>query len=133
GSVTSGISTILKVRPITAQINAQQLQDFLLFRDIWVPTEIRQSPSAPVATLASSETPGFSVQRYQQVAAAGAFPWNATIAIAELDVRLDLGQSLGKSAFVISNFWVCSKKTSDWEQSLCLGFGKTSVSSTGRM
>ncbi|KAI9867461.1 MAG: hypothetical protein M1813_009019 [Trichoglossum hirsutum] len=132
-SGTSGISAILKVSPMRAQINAKQLQDFLLFRDIWVPSEIGQSSPAPVGTPPSSETLGFSVQRYQQVAAAGPFPWNATIAIAELDVQLDLGQSLGKSAFVISNFWACSKKTSDREQSLCLGFGKTSVSSTGRM
>ncbi|KAH0539127.1 hypothetical protein FGG08_004298 [Glutinoglossum americanum] len=132
-SGTSGISAILKVSPMRAQINAKQLQDFLLFRDIWVPTEIRQSSSAPIVTPSSLESPGFSVQRYQQVAAVGAFPWNATIAIAELDVQLDLGQSLGKSAFIISDFWVCLKKTSDWEQSLCLGFSKTAVSSTGRM
>ncbi|KAH0562140.1 hypothetical protein GP486_003164 [Trichoglossum hirsutum] len=131
-SGTSGISAILKVSPMRAYINAKQLQDFLLFRDIWVPSEIGQSSSVPVG-ITPPETPGFSVQRYQQVAAAGAFPWNATIAIAELDVQLDLGQSLGKSAFVISNFWVCSKKTSDREQSLFLGFGKTAVSSTGRM
>ncbi|KAI9778999.1 MAG: hypothetical protein M1839_007811 [Geoglossum umbratile] len=131
-SGTSGISAILKVSPMRAQVNAKQLQDFLLFREIWVPAEIRRTPT-PITTPSSPETPAFTVQRYQQVAAAGAFPWNATIAIAELDVQLDLGQSLGKSAFVISNFWVCSKKTSDWEQSLCLGFGKTAVSSTGRM
>ncbi|KAI9764082.1 MAG: hypothetical protein M1840_008886 [Geoglossum simile] len=132
-SGTSGISAILKISPMRGQINAKQLQDFLLFREIWVPAEIRRTTTTPIATPISPETPAFTVQRYQQVAAAGAFPWNATIAIAELDVQLDLGQSLGKSAFVISNFWVCSKKTSDWEQSLCLGFGKTAISSTGRM
>jgi hypothetical protein len=73
------------------------------------------------------------VQRYQEVANTGAFAWNATISIAELDIQLDLGQALGKSAFIISNFWVSSKKTSDWEQNLCLGFDKVGVESAGRM
>ena len=131
-STDNGIFAILKVSPMKAQINGKQAQDFLLFREIWVPPEIRQSPSTPVQVPAS-ESQAFIVQRYQQIAAAGAFPWNATISIAELDVQLDLGQSLGKSAFIISDFWISSKKDSDWEQNLCLGFNKMAVNSTGRM
>ncbi|TVY78425.1 Protein CSF1 [Lachnellula suecica] len=132
-SGTSGVSAILKISPMKVLVNAKQLQDFLLFREIWVPPEIRQtSPtSAPTAATAQSQT--YLVQRYQQVAATGAFPWNATVSIAELDVQLDLGQAIGKSAFIISNFWISSKKNSDWEQNLCLGFDKVGVDSTGRM
>ena len=128
----SGVSAILKVSPIKAQINAKQLQDFLLFREIWIPEEIRQDQAAP-EPIPSSEPQAYLVQRYQQVAAAGAFPWNATVAVSELDVQLDLGQSLGKSSFKITNFWVSSKKSSDWEQVLGLGFEKVGVSSVGRM
>ncbi|KAH7314140.1 hypothetical protein BKA65DRAFT_516209 [Rhexocercosporidium sp. MPI-PUGE-AT-0058] len=102
-SVFFGVSAILKISPMKVLINAKQLQDFLLFREIWVPLE------------------ALFVQRYQQVAATGAFPWNATVSIAELDVQLDLGQAIGKLAFMISNFWISSKKNSDWEQNLCLG------------
>lgn len=132
-SGTSGISAILKISPMKVLVNAKQLQDFLLFREIWVPVEIRQpAPSpAPVSSTAQSQT--FLVQRYQQVAATGAFPWNATVSIAELDVQLDLGQALGKTAFMISQFWISSKKNSDWEQNLCMGFDKVGVNSTGRM
>ena len=131
-SADSGIFAILKVSPMRAQINGKQAQDFLLFREIWVPPEMRQSRSAPLQVPAS-ESQAVIVQRYQQIAAAGAFPWNATISIADLDVQLDLGQSLGKSAFIISDFWISSKKDSDWEQNLCLGFRKMSVNGTGRM
>ena len=131
-SANSGVSAILKISPMKAQINAKQSQDFLLFREIWLPAEMRQSPPTPSRHQAS-EPPTFLVQRYQQVAAAGAFPWNATVAIAELDIQLDLGQALGKSALVVSNFWVSSKKNSDWEQNLCLGFDKIRVDSSGRM
>ena len=131
-SSANGISAILKISPIKALINAKQMQDFLLFREIWIPPEIRHSPE-PSAPTSSTEPQAFIVERYQQVAAAGAFPWNATVSITELDVQLDLGQSLGKSVFVISNFWVSSKKTSDWEQNLCVGFEKVGMNSKGRM
>ena len=131
-SSAKGISAILKISPMKVQVNAKQLQDFLLFREIWIPPEMRHS-SPPPASSAPPDSQTFVVQRYQQVAAAGAFPWNATISITELNVHLDLGQSLGKSTFSISNFWVSSKKTSDWEQSLGLGFDKVGVDSDGRM
>lgn len=132
-SGTSGISAILKISPTKVLVNAKQLQDFLLFREIWVPVEIRQNPPAPVSTNSTAQSQTFLVQRYQQVAATGAFPWNATVSIAELDVQLDLGQALGKTTFMISNFWISSKKNSDWEQNLCMGFDKVGVDSTGRM
>lgn len=133
-SGTSGLSAILKVSPMEVAINAKQLQDFLLFREIWIPGEIRQGTAAPVATVAAeSVAQGHLVQRYQQVAATAAFPWTATISIAALNVVVDLGQSLGKSKFAISEFWISSKKTSDWEQNLCLGFEKIGVDCTGRL
>ncbi len=131
-SSANGISAILNISPMKAQVNGKQSQDFLLFREIWVPPEIRRSTPAS-APVPASESQAFIVQRYQQIAATGAFPWNATVSIAELDVQVDLGQSLGKSAFVITNFWISSRKTSDWEQNLCLGFDTMAVNSTGRM
>jgi hypothetical protein len=132
-SGTSGVSAILKISPMKVLVNAKQLQDFLLFREIWVPPEIRQTASTPAPPSSSLQSQTYLVQRYQQVAATGAFPWNATVSIAELDVQLDLGQAIGKSAFMISNFWISSKKNSDWQQNLCLGFQKVGVDSTGRM
>ncbi|KAG9241843.1 hypothetical protein BJ878DRAFT_557136 [Calycina marina] len=132
-SGTSGMSAILKISPMKVLVNARQLQDFLLFREIWVPPEVRQSQPAPTPTTSATQSQKFLVQRYQEVAATGAFPWNATVSVAELDVQLDLGQALCRSTFMISNLWVSSKKNSDWEQNLCLGFDKVGVDSTGRM
>ncbi|KFX99623.1 hypothetical protein O988_03738 [Pseudogymnoascus sp. VKM F-3808] len=131
----SGLSAILKVSPMRVLVNAKQIQDFLLFRDIWMPTDLGKGPApAPVPQHErTSQAQTYLVQRYQQVAATAAFPWNATISIEELDVQLDLGQAIGKSTFVISDFWVSSKKSSDWEQNLCLGFEKVGIDSTGRM
>lgn len=128
----NGISVITRFSPTKVFLNVKQLQDFLLFREIWVPGDIRKPAPAPVPS-ASSEPQAYVVQRYQQIAAAGAFPWNATLSIAKLDVQVDLGQSLGKSGFIVSDIWVSSKKSSDYEQNLCLGIKQASLESTGRM
>ncbi|KAI9757236.1 MAG: hypothetical protein M4579_003536 [Chaenotheca gracillima] len=131
-SGTGGVSAILKISPMKAQINAKQLQDFMLFREIWVPADLR-APEPAVTSPVISEPQGYLVQRYQQVAAASAFTWNAAVSIEEISIHLDLGQSLGKSSFGIADIWMSSKKSSNWEQNLCFGLGKVSINSTGRM
>lgn len=128
----NGISAITQTSPMKIFVNAKQSQDFLLFREIWLPADIRK-PTSASAPSASSEPQAYIVQRYQQIASAGAFPWDATLSVAKLDFQVDLGQSLGKSAFSMSGVWVSSKKSSDWEQNLCLGMETVSLDSTGRM
>lgn len=132
-SGTSGVSAILKLSPMKVSVNAKQLQDFLLFREIWMPRDIRQTSTNPVAKLQTENSQGHLVQRYQQVAATAAFPWTATVLMAALEIHVDLGQAIGKSKFAIEEFWVSSKKTSDWEQDLCLGFKRIGIESQGRM
>ncbi|KAF2193291.1 hypothetical protein K469DRAFT_552091 [Zopfia rhizophila CBS 207.26] len=130
-SGTSGISAILKINPMRLQVNARQLQDFLLFREIWVPPEIRKTSKPPTA-MVSTEPQEYLIQRYQQVTAATAFPWNANIAIADVSVELDLGQAIGKTSLNISNLWASSKKSTTWEQNLCIGVEKVGIESSGR-
>ncbi|KAK4230008.1 protein CSF1 [Podospora fimiseda] len=132
-SGTSGVSAILKVSPMEVSVNAKQLQDFMLFREIWLPRDMMGPSPTPVAKLATETSQGHLVQRYQQVARTAAFPWTASVAISSLKINVDLGQALGKSTFSIEKFWVSSKKTSDWEQNLCLGFKMIGIESAGRM
>ncbi|KAF2503154.1 hypothetical protein BU16DRAFT_612706 [Lophium mytilinum] len=130
-SGTSGISAILKINPMRTQINARQLQDFLLFREIWIPPEIRKASKQTQST-ATTEPQEYLVQRYQKVAATAAFPWNANVAISEVSIDLDLGQSIGKTSLKVTNLWASSKKNSDWEQNLCIGVERVGVESQGR-
>ncbi|KAK0620335.1 hypothetical protein B0T14DRAFT_521133 [Immersiella caudata] len=132
-SGTNGVFAILKVSPMEVSVNAKQLQDFMLFREIWLPQDITESAAGTVPKLATETSQGRLVQRYQQVAATAAFPWTASISISALKINVDLGQALGKASFAINEFWISSKKTSDWEQNLCLGFKMIGVESTGRM
>jgi hypothetical protein len=132
-SGTEGISAILKISPMRVNVNAKQLHDFFLFREIWFPSDLFDSTSQPQEVDPVESSQFFGVQRYQQMAAASAFPWNASVTIENLDIRVDLGQSLGKASFSISDFWVSSKKSSDYQQNLCLGFKKVAVESAGRM
>ncbi|KAL9017260.1 MAG: hypothetical protein Q9185_005425 [Variospora sp. 1 TL-2023] len=127
-----GISVITQISPTKIYVNIKQLQDFLLFREIWVPADIRKPAPAPVPS-PSSDSQAYVVRRYQQIAATGAFPWNATLSVAKLDIQVDLGQSLGKTGLVVSELWVSSKKSSNWEQNLCLSINQIGLDSTGRM
>ena len=129
-SGNSGISTILKINPTRTSINAKQLEDLLMFREIWLPLEIRNA-KRPAS---SSSTPeDYFAERYRNLASSAVFPWNATVQIAELTIDLDLGQSMGKSSFTISNLWASQAKSVDWEQNLCVGMDDMAVVSTGRM
>lgn len=133
-STTSGISAILKVSPMKTIINAKQVQDFLLFREIWVPSDDEETSNpAPTPNPTPADSQALMVQRYQQVASADSFPWNAVLSIDELQIQLDLGQTLGKADFAIKNFWVSSKKKSNLEQNLCGGFEVMAIESKGRM
>ncbi|THZ18483.1 hypothetical protein D6C89_08250 [Aureobasidium pullulans] len=129
---SSGVSMVLKVSPTRTALNVRQIQDLLLFREIWFPPELRDT-SAMTAEPSHHEPDKMAVQRYQQVSAAAAFPWNATITVSELAVDLDLGQSIGKSSLSIKNLWASSKKSSTWKQDLCVGVDEVSINSTGRM
>lgn len=130
---TSGMSAILKVSPMKVSLNAKQVQDSLLFREIWLPSDDEPSPQPTPAPSAAEASQPYIVQRYQQVASASAFPWNTTIAIEKLELQLDLGSTLGKAQFAIDNVWVSSNKTSDSEQSMCINFDSVSIESKGRM
>lgn len=126
-----GMSAILNLGPMKVVVNARQLHDFFLFRELWLPRDIfQQNARPPPSTL---EAHPIMVQRYQQVAAASPFPWNATISIAELNVELDLGSSLGKGSLQTKKLWTSSRKLSKWEQTLCLGFDSVTVESVGRL
>jgi hypothetical protein len=130
-SGTSGISAILKVNPTSLRINARQLQDFLLFREIWLPPEIRKR-SQPSTSTVDQAPQEYLMQRYEQVTAATAFPWNANVAIADVSMELDLGQAIGKTSLHIRNLWASSKKSTDWEQNMCIGAEGIGLESTGR-
>ncbi|TKX20425.1 CSF1-like protein [Elsinoe australis] len=129
---SSGLSAVLKIDPMKTSINARQLQDLLLFREIWMPEQLRKqnSPQTPAPT---EQTEELLVQRYRQVAAATAFPWNATVSFTDVSMDIDFGQSIGKSSISIKNMWASSQKTSGWKQELCLGINEVNARSVGRM
>ncbi|GAB7337118.1 hypothetical protein MBLNU457_g2516t1 [Dothideomycetes sp. NU457] len=132
GGIT-GLSTVLKINPMKTSVNARQLQDLMLFREIWMPQNILDQRATPVMSPADEQSEELLVQRYRQVATATAFPWNATLALEDLEVNVDFGQSIGKASVNLHGLWVSSTKTSGWKQDLCLGIDKIYASSVGRM
>lgn len=130
---TNGLAAILRTSPIQTSLNAKQLHDFLLFREIWMPPEIRRKTQTQPPPLSSIQPQPIFAQRHQKVAAISSFPWNATLIITGLEAQLDLGQAIGKSALKISKIWLSYKKNSAWDQNLCMGIENIDVESTGRM
>ncbi|KAJ5773909.1 hypothetical protein N7457_008805 [Penicillium paradoxum] len=128
----NGMSAILRVSPMKVAVNAKQVQDSMLFKEIWLPSDNETSSSDTVQP-EPSETQPYIVQRYQQVTSASAFPWNTTIAIEKLEMQLDLGSTLGKAQFAIVDLWVSTSKTSDNEQNMCINFSSVAIESKGRM
>lgn len=129
----SGISAILDISPIKAYLNAKQMQDFLLFREIWYPAELRSAPKAPTATVREGFDQGPAMQRFHEATSTAVLPWHAIASIHELRLQIDCGQSIGKSDFVITKLWASSQKSSGSEQNLCIGFDKIGIESAGRM
>ena len=132
-SASTGISAILKISPMKTDINAKQLQDFLLFREIWYPPELRGRSKPPAAVASPIDQQAYAMQRYQELSGKGTLPWHAVVSVQELRLQIDLGQGLGKSILTVSKLWASSKKNSDSEQNLCIGFDRVAVESTGRM
>ncbi|KAJ0416553.1 hypothetical protein BJY00DRAFT_316799 [Aspergillus carlsbadensis] len=129
---SKGVSAALRVSPMQVMLNVRQVQDLLLFREIWVPTNETLDSSA-TADAQPLETQAYIVQRYQQVASAPAFPWNTTISIENLEIQLDMGSTLGKAQFAMDDLWLSSQKTSDREQILCVGLKTVGIESKGRL
>ena len=132
-STSTGISAILNISPMKTDINAKQLQDFLLFREIWYPPELRGRPKPPTTAASPLEQQAYAMQRYQELFGRGTLPWHAIVSIEELQLQVDLGQGLGKSVFTISKLWGSSRKNNDSEQNLCIGFERVGIDSTGRI
>ncbi|KAJ9608293.1 Macrophage colony-stimulating factor 1 receptor [Cladophialophora chaetospira] len=131
-SSATGISAVLNVSPMKTDINAKQLQDFLLFREIWYPPELR-TRAKPSAATSPLDQQAYAMQRYQELSGKGTLPWHAIISMQELQLKVDFGQGLGKSVFTVSKLWASSRKNSDSEQNLCIGFDRVGIDSTGRM
>ncbi len=132
-SSATGISAVLNISPMKTDINAKQLQDFLLFREIWYPPELRGRSKPTPAAASPLDQQAYAMQRYKELSGKGTLPWHAVITMQELQLTVDLGQGLGKSIFTVSKLWASSRKNSDSEQNLCIGFDRVGIDSTGRM
>lgn len=129
---SKGISAALRVSPMQVMLNARQVQDLLLFREIWLPANDSLN-SSPSFEPRPTETQAYIVQRYQQLASTPAFPLNTTIAIEKVAIQLDMGSTLGKAQFAIDDLWLSSRKTSAREQILCVGLKSVGIESKGRL
>ncbi|CCH44364.1 hypothetical protein BN7_3927 [Wickerhamomyces ciferrii] len=125
-----------KVDNVSSYINLKQLQDVNLFKDLWTPEETISDSNDSIYSSKSavdSIRDENIVSRFQKVSSTGAVPWNFNFTISNVKCEVDLGQSLGVLSLDLDRFWAASRKKTNWEQSMALGFDTLSLSSEGRL
>ena len=127
-----GISAIVEISHVDTQLNAKQLQDFLLFRDIWIPDKVRGAEQRALPS-ASNNPHEYFIERYRQIAAASPFSWAVTLTLSDSTAEVDLGQAIGKLSIHLSETWISSRKPSSREQTLSAAIGKLCAHNIGRM
>uniref|UniRef100_A0A060TBT7 ARAD1D34562p n=1 Tax=Blastobotrys adeninivorans TaxID=409370 RepID=A0A060TBT7_BLAAD len=130
-------STMLtgKIADIDFDVNMKQMQELELFMDIWRPRGLNvQTPvdtKKPEAT--TDTTDSGMVYRYHRASTTTAMPWSISLEIVNTKGQADLGQSVAKLSLHLDRFWLASRKKSNWEQSMVLGFDSIYLDSEGRI
>jgi len=126
-----------KVENVSSYINLKQLQDLDLFKDLWFPKDVH--PRSSNSSIRSSTKLTNQVEdenlvlRFQKVSTSSALPWNFDFMILNVNCEVDLGQSLGILTLKLDRFWAASRKQTNWEQNMLIGFDTISFLSEGRL
>lgn len=149
-SEQQAILTAGTISDINAEINIKQSQDLELFQDIWYPG--RKLSSDYASSLGRQSTShldqmsqelfkqssgafmdGAIIKKYRKVTSTSAIPWRFDFTIENVKGTADLGQAVGLVTFKTNKFWLSSRKSSNWEQNLILGFDEIGLTSEGRL
>lgn len=128
-----------KIDNVFTYINLKQLQDLDLFKDLWFPDDVYEQSGSSKSSVKSlvSIREGLNdenlVVRFQKVSSSSAVPWNFDFLILNVSSEIDLGQSLGVLTLELDRFWAASRKKTNWEQNMSLGFDTISLKSKGRL
>ncbi|ODQ57679.1 hypothetical protein WICANDRAFT_81007 [Wickerhamomyces anomalus NRRL Y-366-8] len=126
-----------KIENVASYVNLKQLQDLDLFKDLWFPNENHPHSSSSslrsVVSIANSAHDENLVLRFQNVSSSRAVPWNFDFMILNVNLEVDLGQSLGILTLELDRFWAASRKKTNWEQNMAIGFDTISLKSKGRL
>lgn len=146
-SEKQAILVAAKISDINTDINIKQSQDLELFQDIWYPGNLFDEPPShhQSSNALDQISPDFFrqpnesvldggiMQKYRRVTTTSAIPWRIDLTIANVRGTADLGQAVGQVTFYLDKFWLSSRKSSDWEQNLVLGFDEIKLVSEGRL
>ncbi|KAF5100152.1 hypothetical protein D0Z00_001359 [Geotrichum galactomycetum] len=149
-SEQQAILTAGKISDINTEVNIKQSQDLELFQDIWFPGKTFSSDYSTSMGLQSTShldqisqelfkqssgglMDGAIIKKYRKVTSTTAIPWRFDFTIENVKGTADLGQAVGLVTFKTNKFWLSSRKSSNWEQNLVLGFDEIGLESEGRL
>lgn len=142
GKTTSVISSC-SMSDVAGSVDAKQFQDVDLFKDIWFPKSLYKASSVSEPTPQSSKLSiGLAdhtwssrniSSRFKEVSTTYAIPWIFTLVVSNMSFQMDVGQLLGNFNLSLNNFWLVSKKSTDWAQDLKIGTDIVLLTSEGRL
>jgi hypothetical protein len=149
-SEQQAILTAGTISDINTEINIKQSQDLELFQDIWFPGKMLSSDySTSMGRQSTSHLDQISqelfkqssgglmdgaiIKKYRKVTSTTAIPWRFDFTVENVKGTADLGQAVGLVTFKTNKFWLSSRKSSNWEQNLVLGFDEIGLESEGRL
>lgn len=131
---------------VSGYINAKQFQDLNLFKDIWMPKDLleeedtinfdyhmKEVDHTPHERKVSPVASKNLTTRFKEVSTTHAVPWHLTFILTDVSLNVDVGQSLGNFTLTSSKIWAILKKSTDWTQSLKVGFNDISLVLEGRL
>lgn len=142
-SKTAEVISSCYISDVSGSVDAKQFQDVDLFKDIWFPKTSPKMQSAAevpnskgLSLQPSNESLGASKNissRFKQVSTTYAIPWIFTLVVSKISFQMDVGQLLGNFDLGVNNFWLVSKKSTDWAQDLKIGTDVVQLTSEGRL
>lgn len=142
GKTTSVISSC-SISDVVGSVDAKQFQDVDLFKDIWFPKSLYKAknvsePTPQRSKLSVTQSDHLSSSRnissrFKEVSTTYAIPWIFTLVVSNMSFQMDVGQLLGNFNLSLNNFWLVSKKSTDWAQDLKIGTDIVLLTSEGRL
>nr|BCA90175.1 cold sensitive for fermentation protein [Ogataea thermomethanolica (nom. inval.)] len=127
------MSTIAKISNIDAYLNIQQRQDLDIFVDIWIPSDLYKTSVREQAPVPEEMAFLNIATKVRDVSNSTALPWILTLIVGKLNLKVDLGFSLGTLIIDADKCWIKSTKISNRDQNLRVELGRLDITSQGRL
>jgi hypothetical protein len=138
GTETFKLYTSASIDKIGSYLYLKQLQDVDMFMDLWKFDSAGYGTSEDsirsfATTLNRQQQEELILKKFQRVSNSTLLPWDAYFLMKDLDIEVDIGQSLGVLSLNFDKVSIISRKKSERKQDLIIAFDTIMLKSEGRL